>query len=82
MRDLVEHTAIMIVYPKPLPGTYLTPSPFMDKLKRQAAELNEAQYKLSIQQLLEEESNHEVKQRGKARKAKPGKAKPVGECSE
>lgn len=84
MRDLVEHTAIMIVWPRRLPGTHYTPSPFMDELKRksnelklQAAELNEAQSKLGMQQLIEEESSHNAKRRGKARKAKP-----AGECSE
>jgi hypothetical protein len=71
MRDL-EHTATMIVWPQPLPGTDFTPSPFVDELKRKTdeldrktAELNKVQSRLSMQQLIEEESNCHKKQGGK-----------------
>ena len=65
----------MVLWPKGLPGTNLTPSPYMDELKHksnevklQAAELNEARSKLKTYQLLEEESGPQTKKLGKTRK--------------
>lgn len=84
MGDLVKHTAVMILWPKPLPGTNITSSPYMDelknksnKLKLQAAELNEARSKLKMQELLELEGkpSHQTKQQG-------GGRKPTGDYAE
>jgi hypothetical protein len=67
----------MILWPKGLPGTNRTPSPYMDELKHksneiklQAAELNQARSKLNAYQLLEEEVKPGplTKQLGKTRK--------------
>jgi hypothetical protein len=80
MQDLVEKgaNAVMVVWPKPLPGTNRTPSPFVDQLKHKsnelrvtAGELNDVKSKLNMQQLVEEESHCHRKQRGKAQKTKP-----------
>jgi hypothetical protein len=68
----------MIVWPKGPEKTDLTPSPYMDELKHksneiklQAAELNDAQSKLNMYKLLEEEEVKPVpltKRLGKTRK--------------
>ena len=71
----------MVLWPKPLPGTSITSSPYMDelkhksnKLKLQAAELSEARSKLNMYELLELEEQ-QTKPEDKGRK-------PTGEYLE
>lgn len=74
--DLVQlkQTMTMVLWPKG-PKTNLTPSPYMDELKHklnkiklQAAELNEARSKLNMHELLEEvKPGPLTKQLGKTR---------------
>ena len=87
MRDVAEQAATMIVWPEPLPGATLTPSPFVDELNRKTeelkhktvefnlltTELEETRSKLNMLQLCEEESmNRDAEQGGKAWKTNPG----------